>query len=196
MNACDRPQAGTLSDSSLELMPSFGSNKMPPRPKEIVAAHEKYNKTEKWLPVENFKGHHDSIVPVWEIDPVRLAIIDSGCSSDTHPIDLANRKFPNTIHKLIEPIKFETVADPVICDKGATVKYGSCDVPRDVSLSLVSPSLISVGQRVMEAGISFFWLAGKQPCMITADYRYIVIFEINANVPVYAPCFERLNNAF
>ena len=32
--------------------------------------------------------------------------------------------------------------------------------------------------------------------MITADYRYIVIFETNANVPVYAPCFERLHNAF
>ena len=48
----------------------------------------------------------------------------------------------------------------------------------------------------MEAGMSFFWMAGKQPCMITADYRYIVIFEINANVPVYAPCFERLTNAF
>ena len=32
--------------------------------------------------------------------------------------------------------------------------------------------------------------------MITADYRYIVIFEINANVPVYAPCCERLNSAF
>ena len=47
MNACDRPQAGTLSDSSPELMPSFGSNKMPPRPKEIIAANEKYNKTEK-----------------------------------------------------------------------------------------------------------------------------------------------------
>ena len=47
----------------------------------------------------------------------------------------------------------------------------------------------------MEAGMSFFWMAGKQPCMITADYRCIVIFEINANVPVYAPCFERLTNA-
>lgn len=48
----------------------------------------------------------------------------------------------------------------------------------------------------MEAGMSFFWFAGKQPCMITADYRYIFILEINAKVPVYAPCFEKFNNAF
>ena len=48
MNASDRPQARTLSDSSPELMPSLGSNKMPPRPKEIVAAHEKYNNTENF----------------------------------------------------------------------------------------------------------------------------------------------------
>ena len=48
MNAGDRPQAGTLSDSSPELMPSMGSSKMPPRPKDIVAAHEKYNNTEKY----------------------------------------------------------------------------------------------------------------------------------------------------
>ena len=129
------------------------------------------------------------------MDPVRLAIIDSGCSSDTHPIDLAKRKFPNKIDKLITPIKFETAAEPVVCDRGATVTYGSWDVPLDVSLSPGFPSLISVGQRVMVSGMSFFWLAGKQPCMITADYRYIVIFEINANVPVYAPCFERLSNA-
>ena len=84
----------------------------------------------------------------------------------------------------------------MVCSKGAAAKYGVWDIPLDVCLSPGSPSLISVGQRVMEAGMSFFWLAGKQPCMITADYRYIVIFEVNANVPVYAPCFEKLNNAF
>ena len=81
----------------------------------------------------------------------------------------------------------------MVCSKGATVKYVAWDIPLDACLSPGSPSLISVGQRVMEAGMSFFWLAGKQPCMITADYRYIVIFEINANVPVYAPCFEKFN---
>ena len=130
------------------------------------------------------------------MDPVRLAIVDSGCSSDTHPIDLALRKFPKKIRNLIKSIQFDTAADPIICDKGATVKYDIWDVPLDVCLSPGSPSLISVGQRVMEAGMSFFWLAGRQPCMIIADLKYIVIFEISTNVPVYAPCFEKLKNSF
>ena len=49
MNAADKPQAGTVSDASPELMPSLGSYKMPARTKEIVAADEKNNKTEKLL---------------------------------------------------------------------------------------------------------------------------------------------------
>ena len=32
--------------------------------------------------------------------------------------------------------------------------------------------------------------------MVTADLKYIVIFEISTNVPVYEPCFERLENEF
>ena len=69
--------------------------------------------------------------------------------------------------------------------KGATVAL-------DVCLSPGAPSLLSVGQRVMEAGMSFFWMAGEKPCFITTDLRYIVIFEIQNNVPVYAPCSENL----
>ena len=122
----------------------------------------------------------DIIVTGWEMDPVRLAIVDSGCSSDTHPIDLALRKFPKKIRNLIKPIQFDTAADPIICDKGATVKYGVWDFPLDVCLSPGSPSLISVGQRVIEAGMSFFWTAGRQPCMIIADlevYRHLRDFD-------------------
>ena len=44
--------------------------------------------------------------------------------------------------------------------------------------------------------MSFFWIAGRQPCMVIADLKYIVIFEISTNVPVYAPCFEKLKNEF
>ena len=44
--------------------------------------------------------------------------------------------------------------------------------------------------------MSFFWIRGCQPCMITVDLRYIVIFEVQTNVPVYAPCFEKLKNTF
>ena len=63
MNAdpSDPPQAGTISDASPGLMPRLGTYKMPGRPKEIVAAHENIT-TPKILPIENFKGHRDSIV--------------------------------------------------------------------------------------------------------------------------------------
>ena len=48
----------------------------------------------------------------------------------------------------------------------------------------------------MDAGMSFFWMAGEKPCMITSCMRYIVIFEVAGNVPVYAPCFDQLKNVF
>ena len=44
----------------------------------------------------------------------------------------------------------------------------------------------------MEAGTSFFWISGKQPCFTIADNAYIVIFEIQCKVFVYARCFEKL----
>ena len=52
----------------------------------------------------------DVLVTGWERDPVRLAIVDSGCSSDTHPVDLVLRKFPKKIRNLIKPIQFDTAA--------------------------------------------------------------------------------------
>ena len=44
--------------------------------------------------------------------------------------------------------------------------------------------------------MSLFWLAGKNPCLTIADLRYIVIFELQNNVPVSALCFEHLKNTF
>ena len=146
MTAKETSQAGNLADASPELMPSMGSFKMPKRPKETIAAHGRFHKTDKLL---KEMGTTDSTVTGWEMDPVRLAIIDSGCSSDTHPIDLAFSKFPRKIRDLIKSIKFGTAAEPVVCNKGAIVKYGLWDIPLDVCLSPGSPSLISVGQRVM-----------------------------------------------
>lgn len=132
----------------------------------------------------------------WEMDPIRLAIVDSGCSSETHPVDLALARCPKKIRDLIKSIQFDTVAAPILYEKGATVKYGIWNVPLDVCLPPGFPSLLSVGQRVMEAGMSFFWICGRQPCMIIVDLRYIVVLGIQTNVPVYAPCFENFKNSF
>ena len=134
MNASDRPQAGTLSDSSPELMPSLGSNKMPPRPKEIVAAHEKYNKTDKYYLLETLEDTAiaSSRVGKW----TQFAWLSSTRGVVEIRIQLTLRIASSPkIHKLIKPIKFETAAEPVVCDQGATVKYGTWDVPLDVSLS-------------------------------------------------------------
>ena len=171
---------------------------IPRRPTTIIPAHDKFNKTEiLMIPTSQQSKPGDKyLVTGWEIDPVRIVIVDSGCSSDTHPEDLAKQKFPQKIGTLMKPIQFDTAADPILCTNGATVKFGVWDVPLDVCLSPGAPSLLSVGQRVMEAGMSFFWIAGKHPCMVIADLKYIVVFDISTNVPVYAPCFERLNNEF
>ena len=133
-----------------------------------------------------------------ELGNGRLAILDSGCNSDTHSLKAVKTFRPGKLRTLMEPITFSTASTPITCDQGCTVKYGPWDLSIDTSLSPGdnTPSLISIGQRVMDAGMSFFWIAGKKPCMITSCMRYIVIFEVSGNVPVYAPVFESLKNVF
>ena len=94
---------------------------MPKRPDAVVPANKNPNETEKLM--RDFRGS-GAVVTDWEIDPARLAIVDSGCRSDTHPIDLALARFPKKIRDLIKAIQFDTAADPIVCEKGATVKYG------------------------------------------------------------------------
>ena len=53
-----------------------------------------FNKTEKLLK-EAMNGK--VLVTGWDMNPLRPAIIDSGCSSDTHPQELATQKFPNKV---------------------------------------------------------------------------------------------------
>ena len=66
----------------------------------------------------------------------------------------------------------------------------------DVSLSKGAPSLISIGQRVMETGMSFFWMYVCRPCLISHDLMYIIVFEVSNNVPIYGPCCEELKDVF
>ena len=110
---------------------------MPKRPETIVPANPNHNKTDRLM---RDMGTKDSMVTGWEIDPVRLAIIDSGCSSNTHPIDIALSRSPRKFRDLIKSIKFETAADPVVCSKGATVKYGAWET-RWTSASHLVPRL-------------------------------------------------------
>ena len=48
----------------------------------------------------------------------------------------------------------------------------------------------------MEAGMSSFWVSGKQPCLIIADSVYITIFVTQCNAPAYAQRYEVLRNIF
>ena len=105
--------------------------------------------------------YEDALIVVGvELGSTRLVIMDSGCSSDIHPLNLAQALFPGKVRNLIKPITFETASTPITCTKGASVRYGRWDIAVEVSLSPGSPSLISIGQRVMEAGMSFIWMNG------------------------------------
>ena len=156
-------------------MPKMGAAHMPKRPRQITPASPNLNNTEVLM--VPCRGESKLVVQGHEMDSNRLAIIDSGCSSDNPPIDLALHIFPTKIHQLIKSIAFETAANDFVCARGATVQFGPWDVALDVCLSPGAPALISVGQRVMETGMSLFWLPGKKPCMITDGLRYIVISE-------------------
>ena len=140
---------------------------MPKRPTLIWPANPNKNTTEKLIGLSNYLDA--DVAKGEEMSPTRLAIVDSGCSGDTHPVDLALKMFPKKIRKLIKAIVFETATEHVSCSQGARVQFGPWDVALDVSLSPGSPSLISIGQCLMEASMSLFWLAGKHPFFITSD---------------------------
>ena len=152
-----------------QLMPCLGTQQMPSRPSRIYAPNPDTNNTERLFHPVPLKHKNGLIVTGMELGNTRLAIMDSGCSSDTHPLDVAEKVFPGKILPLIKPITYETAGSPITCTKGATVRYGKWDIAVEVSLSPGCPSLISIGQRVMQAGFSFFWMRGCTPCMVSSN---------------------------
>ena len=115
------------------------------------------------------------IVTGKDIGNTRLAIVDSGCSADTHALDVAERNFPDKIVPLLNPITYQTASTPITCTKGCTVRYQKRDIAVECSLSEGTPSLLSVGQRVMQGGFSFLWMRGCKPCLISECMTYITV---------------------
>ena len=150
-----------------QLMPCIGTQGMPKRPSRIYAPDPDTNLTDKLLQPVPLKYKSGMVVTGKELGDTRLAIVDSGCSADTHPLDIAEHCFPGKVVPLIQPITYDTASTPITCTKGATVRYGKWDIAVEVSLSPGSPSLLSVGQRVMQAGFSFIWMRGRKPCLIS-----------------------------
>ena len=93
------------------------------------------------------------------------------------------RKFPTKVRRLIKSISFKTAANDVVCTKGPTVQFGPWVVALDVCLSPGAPSLLSVGQRVMEAGVFFFWMSGKKPCLLIADLPCCYFLRFRTRFP-------------
>ena len=77
---------GKLSAFYAQLMPCLGTQEMPPRPPYIYPPDPDTNHTEKLLRPVPEKYKNDLVVTGRELGDTRLAIMDSGCNADTHPL--------------------------------------------------------------------------------------------------------------
>ena len=50
--------------------------------------------------------------------------------------------------------------------------------------------MLSVGERCMFAGFTFIWVFDKNPCFISHGGEFIIIFDIEQNVPIWGPYME------
>ena len=54
------------------------------------------------------------------------------------------------------------------------------------------PNLMSVGQRVLNAGFTHICVREKFPCCISPCCKMTIIFDVNGVTPWYSPCMEEL----
>ena len=95
-------------------MPQLGMQHMPPRPKKILHPAKDSNHTPTLFGDALGKWKSALIVSGCEMGRTRIAIMESGCSSDTHPLEIAQNCFPEKIQKLLRSITFETANQPHI----------------------------------------------------------------------------------
>ena len=115
---------GTVIAGMAAAMPQLGMQHMPPRPKKIAPPAKDSNHTPVLFGDALDKWKSALIVSGCEMGRTRIAIMDSGCSSDTHPLEIAQNCFPEKIQKLLRAITFETANQPITCTLGCTVRYG------------------------------------------------------------------------
>ena len=73
---------------------------------------------------------------------------------------------------------------------GRRVKLVDWDIEADVVLMEESPNSFSMGGRCMHAGMSFLWIRGKFPAIITSGLEYIVILDLEGVIPIYSQAHE------
>ena len=49
---------------------------------------------------------------------------------------------------------------------------------------------LSMGDHTMHAGFHFLWIGYKYQCFLSPDGRYIIIFEMELNTPIWSPAIE------
>ena len=92
-------------------LPALGTEFMPKRPKPVVPISN--NRTERFLPPlkEELGTAVGGRTRVGQ--HLRMAIMDGGCSGDTHPLDMAWQRFPQKARTLLNAITFEKANKPL-----------------------------------------------------------------------------------
>ena len=119
-------------------------------------------------------------------------VIDTGASSNVLHEVQAEATLPDYTCDTTIAMEFDTPGGEACASRGVRVQVGHWDQPSDyILMPDTADPLISVGERCMFSGYNFIWVSECQPCMISPGGRYIVIFEVDANVPVWSPQFEK-----
>ncbi len=120
----------------------------------------------------------------------RIFIMDTGSSCNVLNYSVANEAFNWAIRMLQEKMEFDTANSSTSATKGIRGRFAYWDRDSDYILMKHSPELISVGERCHEAGFTFIWVRKKNPCFISPDGKWIIIFEIDNFIPIWCPRFD------
>jgi len=109
-------------------------------------------------------------------------IFDSGCGHDL--VSLAKVKFLKNMFAIAPTKTFSTANGPYETDKVILLNFmmGGQSFVASPYIMANTPSVISMGKKVMEEEFCSFWVKGKDPCVIT-PYGSVVPLVVEGGVP-------------
>ena len=125
-----------------------------------------------------------------DLSSTRLIIVDTGATYDMANKEIVEKLFPECIRNLHKKTIINIANGKAYVEHGVKIRSGTWDCVADNIMMPNCPNLMSVGQRVLNAGFTHIWVREKFPCFISPCCRMIIIFDINGVIPCYSPCME------
>jgi len=120
-------------------------------------------------------------------------IIDSGSAFDIVDQGSLTQKERETVRRVADPTTLVTANGAIEADEVLPVRISDLGLKADALVLRDSPSVLSLGKRIMEEGFSFSWSPNSAPVLTSPTGRKIFL-DVVHNVP-FLPCAAKLSMA-